>query len=82
MWLCVRSDQGMGYIKGRFIRESKSGVSNESIGGFFLNSGTLIFRLLARLDVPGAGGGTFGGAEVSLREDGDLSCWGMMEMSS
>jgi hypothetical protein len=72
----------MGCRKGQFIRESKSGVSNESMGGFFLSSGTLIFRLLARLDVPGAGGYIFGGAEVSLREDGDLSCWGMIDMSS
>jgi hypothetical protein len=52
------------------------------MGGFFLNSGTLIFRRLARLAVPGAGGHIFGSAEVSLREDGDLSCWGMIEMSS
>jgi hypothetical protein len=52
------------------------------MGGFFLSSGTLIFRLLARLDVPGAGGHIFGGAEVSLREDGDLSCCGITAMSS
>ena len=76
----VRSRKG--YRKGQFIRESKSGLSKESMGGFFLSSGTLIFRLLARLDVPGAGGHIFGGAEVSLREDGDLSCCGITAMSS
>jgi hypothetical protein len=52
------------------------------MGGFFLNSGTLIFRLLARLDGLTAGADILGSAEVSLREDGDLSCWGIMAISS
>jgi hypothetical protein len=65
-----------------FVRESNSGVSKESMGGFFLNSGTLIFRLLARLGGPATGVDIFGRAEVSLREEGDLSCSGTMAMSS
>jgi hypothetical protein len=52
------------------------------MGGFFLSSGTLIFRRLARLGGPAVGGPAPGSAEVSLSEDGDRSCSGMMVISS